>query len=417
MIVCGYKELTWGRLRAATDAIVERRRGEGLYDQMANTMFPMLLDSLRDTLHPDQSATVEPYTLTLTEVILHLLDFRAANPRDKIYACLGLLNPIVRQALAPDYNKSVLQVYTDMAQQILAMPEQPFFSSFSFEREDDDEHKGWPSWVPDVSRMAIWTPRNPHCFLDAYGWCQLGPRQQLVVICEEVVERGEPSNPMPSPRLICSVAGFVFDTIDAVVQLQSDADLLRQVVGPLHDMAFAAAARPFRMDHLYAALERDTDVAAMIAGGERPAWQLSSQSSDAVVREKAKIYGIALPDRYGVNGDEDDEDDDSWVKKDGSVVDRDRRWDFAHTRCFFTTNLGFSGICTEPARVGDVVTVMTGERAPVILRPQSEYSMVSSASALYTVVGAAHVGAIQCEDQVAELCSSGKLSEVVFDLM
>ena len=230
------------------------------------------------------------------------------------------------------------------------------------------------------------------------------------MIREEAVQKRVAFAPLPSRKLICSVADFVFDAIDATDQLQTEADLLRQVVGPLHDMACNAAARPLDPDHLYAVLERDTNVAAMIAGGETPAWQLLTQSSNAIVREQAKRYGVTLPDRYRVDGGEDEDDDPK--KKDGSDVDRDRRWDFADTRCFFTTKLGFSGICTEPARVGDVVTVMPGERAPVVLRPQPEYSMVSSASALYTVVGAAHVG-----DRVAELCLSGKLEEVVFDLM
>ncbi|CAK7228146.1 hypothetical protein SEUCBS140593_006817 [Sporothrix eucalyptigena] len=425
LLVCGHKELAWAKMRAVTVATVQKRRGQEDFDmRMDKTVFPMLLDSLRDSLHSQKSSNLT-YVLPITEIILQMMDFQAVNPRDKIYACLGLLPPDQRKALAPDYNKSVQQVYTDTARQILATPDLAFFSAFSFfaaQKGTDDNGKidgSWPSWVPDISRMTIWTARNPHCFMDALGWRQLGPRKQAPVIRDEsVVEQPSillsVSPPVPQTRLVVGLPGFVFDTVDAVVMLEKDADLLRQVIGPLHEMAVAVAARPLDPSHPFAALERDTDVAAMIVGGERKEERLKKSNSNAVVRDEARKYGISLPERYRrpKKGDgileQDDEDEE---------IDRDRRWEFAQKRCFFTTTLGFSGICTEPTQIGDVVTIMYGERLPVVLRPQSNFQMQSSSSPLYTVIGAAHVGAILRDRQVVKLCQSGKLEEVVFDLM
>lgn len=238
LIVCRHRQLAWDKIRATTDAIVGQRRSEDPDERMTNNMFPMLLDSLRSEMQARRPAGA----YFVTDVILHLLDFRSADPRDKIYACLGLLDPATRTALAPDYNKSVQQVYTDAARQILASHDLTFFTAFSFGRSDDADNdiknnSVWPSWVPDFCRMAIRTPRNPISFTNSYGWRGLGSRRSATIREESVVERQHPEataqspqlSPLTltSPRLVAGITGSVFDTIDAVVILQGEADLLR----------------------------------------------------------------------------------------------------------------------------------------------------------------------------------------------
>lgn len=178
----------------------------------------------------------DPPALALNEVFQHASCFETADPRDKVYACLGLMTSTVRRALAPSYDKSTLQVYTDMAWQILAAPRERFFSFFSFARLNEDsesqkdKHDNWPSWVPDLSqshRMAG-TPRDPTVYMDLFKYSDQGPRRQPVSIHREMVEEkavnkrrffgGGGGNPVVSSRLICSVSGFVFDTVYAAVQ-------------------------------------------------------------------------------------------------------------------------------------------------------------------------------------------------------
>jgi len=45
--------------------------------------------------------------------------FKCFEPRDRVYAILGLLDPKVRQKIVVDYNKSVEEVYTDFAEVVI----------------------------------------------------------------------------------------------------------------------------------------------------------------------------------------------------------------------------------------------------------------------------------------------------------
>ncbi|KAL1890330.1 hypothetical protein Sste5346_008332 [Sporothrix stenoceras] len=474
LIICGFKEVAWPLLQLAVREYDEqpRCRGRDVDDDVENenktvgATYASRFGYFRQEVQTEKKWAEKwhahainipeedrlfiapgglvgrddnPHALDLTHVLQNSVYFETTDPRDRIYACLGLMASSVRRALAPDYNKSVLQVYTDMSQQILATPKERFFSFFSFAQLAGDsggqksKDDNWPSWVPDWSQshMTSGTPRDPIVYMDIYWYCDLGPRRRPVTIREEAVEEaidkrnrlGGIDRSETSSRLVCSVAGFVFDTVDSAVQLQSKGDLVRQIVGPLHNMVRAADAKPLDPDHLFAPLQRDTDLVVMIGGGN-PCLVTPPKHSSALLREQAELYGITLPPRYDVKNDKNEKDGKvdkggSVVKRDSLYLVRDNRWEFAPTRWFFTTNLGFTGICVEQVVDGDVVTVIPGERVPIVLRPQPLLSKVSlkSSGTLYSVVGAAHVGAIQCNDLIRELCSSGKMNEVVFDLV
>lgn len=157
-------------------------------------------------------------------------------------------------------------------------------------------------------------------------------------------------------------------------------------------------------------------------GGDIRRWGTSTTVTNVLLREQAEMYGVTLPARFNVKDDKNVGKDDKDSKTDGLYLQREKRWKFAQSRRFFTTKLGFTGICVEQAVDGDVITLMPGERVPIVLRPQPRLTIVSSGSPgstsmLYTVVGAAHVGAAQCDDQLTKMCMSGKLKEVVFNLV
>ncbi|CAK7224052.1 hypothetical protein SBRCBS47491_005417 [Sporothrix bragantina] len=62
-----------------------------------------------------------------------------------IYACLAILPPEERAAIAPDFSKSVEEVCTAMAQHVLSTLDQPLTSMFSFEKHTSPEILDWPS--------------------------------------------------------------------------------------------------------------------------------------------------------------------------------------------------------------------------------------------------------------------------------
>jgi hypothetical protein len=91
------------------------------------------------------------------KVLLHqTCTFEATDARDKIYSLLGLAHKDDRAAFHPDCSRSVLQVYTEVAEYIL----QDDMNNLCF-NTNSLAYK-LPSWVPDWSlskqQLRLWMP-------------------------------------------------------------------------------------------------------------------------------------------------------------------------------------------------------------------------------------------------------------------
>jgi hypothetical protein len=87
-------------------------------------------------------------TVSLSTMLGRTSIFQATDPRDKVYALLGVTTNIPTQALLPDYGKSVEQVYTDVAQYFITNGES-FFTMKYAGVGHGRAIEGLPSWVPD----------------------------------------------------------------------------------------------------------------------------------------------------------------------------------------------------------------------------------------------------------------------------
>jgi hypothetical protein len=73
---------------------------------------------------------------------------QATDPRDRIYALLGLANDTQELSIRPDYSKSCRLVYTEFAEAVLMVGDDlDILSKCQFPRFQE----GLPSWVPDWS--------------------------------------------------------------------------------------------------------------------------------------------------------------------------------------------------------------------------------------------------------------------------
>lgn len=50
------------------------------------------------------------------DILIQLRRFKVSDPRDRAYSALGLATDLTSDAIVPDYNKSVVVVYMEMAQ-------------------------------------------------------------------------------------------------------------------------------------------------------------------------------------------------------------------------------------------------------------------------------------------------------------
>jgi hypothetical protein len=73
------------------------------------------------------------------------------NPRDRLYAPLCLASSSSRDFLQPDYSKSVLEVYLDVARYYLAQKKLDFlgFVAGIHKSQYQPGAEEWPSWLPD----------------------------------------------------------------------------------------------------------------------------------------------------------------------------------------------------------------------------------------------------------------------------
>ena len=84
--------------------------------------------------------------------------FLATDPRDKIFALLGMVKEVeedqdMARLLQPDYRKTVQQVYTEVTGAFITRGDLVLLSSV--ERQDMRQIVGLPSWVPDFTAVSM----------------------------------------------------------------------------------------------------------------------------------------------------------------------------------------------------------------------------------------------------------------------
>ena len=99
------------------------------------------------------------------EILLYMTrTFSATDPRDKIFALLGMAKEVkegqdMATFLQPDYSKSVQQVFTEVTGASLTRGDLVLLSSV--ERQDMRQITGLPSWVPDFTAVSVLSDNGP----------------------------------------------------------------------------------------------------------------------------------------------------------------------------------------------------------------------------------------------------------------
>ncbi|KAK6725133.1 hypothetical protein SNK04_003938 [Fusarium graminearum] len=144
--------------------------------------------------------------------------FECSDARDRVFACLGFVEPEVVQAIEVDYTKSAKQVFTSVCLDSLVRHQSLEFLGYC-------KAPTSPTWVPDLEK-AFGTP-----FFDGNVAPRSIPEASLIepgvlevagVLCDELV--GIP-RPLPAKSLIQSPVEYLQGVADAVKRL-SRSDLL-----------------------------------------------------------------------------------------------------------------------------------------------------------------------------------------------
>ncbi|TGO69532.1 hypothetical protein BELL_0770g00030 [Botrytis elliptica] len=141
--LCGQKAMNWSALGFVANVII------GLD-------LEKLLFFRRDGSFPDEKVS----SVTLEYALFQGLDFKATNPRDKVYALFGISTDIEAMGIDVNYNATVKEVYTDATIRILNQGTSlSLLNSAGIGKYRNDEHisinHDLPSWVPDSNLLSI----------------------------------------------------------------------------------------------------------------------------------------------------------------------------------------------------------------------------------------------------------------------
>ena len=430
VVVCGWKRASWTVLVAAWEKIAD------------DLLLPF---GSRPHPHPSPSSAPKQERLSLSKLdlmhnlrqtilthggeSLHKLLFlsrssEATDPRDRIYALLGLLerptptDQTTSSTPTPipiDYKKSTTEVYTDALTYILSLPSGPSFLTGiypsgpstpaphpPFQPPPPKPHI-LPSWLPDFSRQTapkatlppnmIFKPPSPRSASgagsDAVNGVILPDRRTLVLrgLRVDVVDR---------------VVGMGESVRDVVARLPELDDVVREVRQRpcLFDEGVAAQMKRFRdAEPLWRVLISNMDArnGYGVAPGEY------EETYRSYVRREGRAYEAFVRDEYG-----DDREREGFQIGLRSCCEA--------RKAFFTTGSGFVGMGgggSEGVREGDLVVVVFGAPSLFVLR-EMDGERGEDGEKVYGLVGGAYVGGVMEGGLVDELYCEDLMDEVGF---
>ncbi|KAL9120434.1 MAG: hypothetical protein Q9187_003013 [Circinaria calcarea] len=147
LVGCGHKWLPWDIFELAHNLMVRSVSIRVL--QSPPLTFGMLC-TIRD--HRKDTTRIQG----IGNLLHGTIAFEATNPRDKVFALLGLAHEDDRSAIDVDYSNSVQQVYTQVAKHLLRKDIHALCCSVN------SQSHNLPSWVSDWSRLSsqwsLWMP-------------------------------------------------------------------------------------------------------------------------------------------------------------------------------------------------------------------------------------------------------------------
>ncbi|KAN0122842.1 Heterokaryon incompatibility protein (HET) domain containing protein [Hyaloscypha variabilis] len=315
-------------------------------------------------------------------------DFETTDPRDKIYAVLGMPSFLNwDHTIHADYEKKeqeVLRGFTDI------YLNRANLDPLSYLQHDDD--------IP--CDIASWAPR----------WANQRQRNHVLIRLirnrnpEQTASKGFPPSIIRNPsNNILKVSGIRFDVITDCVSIDNEElfNSRRRIKKnhPVLDFWRSQNAHPT----IYPTGEDSMTVYSIVlAGGlhcdfHRARERLSSFKANfsAYLVRLLNMEGQPVPESIQKAAETGDWTQWEWLP-------RDTCWN----RVLFTTSKGYMGVGPKVSKAGDVVCVLGGGTVPILLRPANGH---------FQVVGESYVHGIM-EGEAVQLWRDNELKDEEFEI-
>ena len=410
-IICGHDSINWFRLSGAVnflsnelDFVVDRCQQESnelgvpvFIGLIVDRIYRMQqLKMFNDVVFDGMDRPILSETLTIARYS------EQQDAKDKIYGVLSLIDPLISRSISPNYNLSLLGVYTEFAKTCIR--ETGSLDIICQSRSELLGTEEFPSWVPDWRRR---------------GTVNLEMTQKL------------PFHTSGSSKVDITfedndrqlrVRGFRVDTIDGLGHLGEMNEEGHAITQPIHSYGKS----PYGDERGIKSAFWQTFVT-----GRNPWGELAPSTYDCLVHIQwhnpsvlanfsENLYFGLLQDIIDQNKSLLVGNQSLWELLGHSETQYDfpskaRILEAAHRavsvkllRRFIITAKGYIGLATKNTRQGDIVCILFGCSTPVILRPSNHGA--------YNLVGDCYVHGIM-EGEAMEWMEKGLYSTDYFRII
>ncbi|KAF2161879.1 hypothetical protein M409DRAFT_58660 [Zasmidium cellare ATCC 36951] len=287
--------------------------------------------------------------------------FKSSDPRDRIFALLGIAGDAGELGIVPDYTKTCAQVYTEAAR---ALVEHGFFDIFSYCIYPHIGPQNMQSWVPDWSRVQTRYPLQERITkVHKSSWLQ---------------PDFHASKHLGQPTLHLDKTG-IWNT---ALQLQTIEVCTVTAVGSpweteghgkwLHSLqVLAMFASPYTCDH-----DKTTHAiwSTALAGQQLRKEDTKPRiSAETIVELDRAVGGKCLSNVTS-----------STLVNAGMASFAEAMQVVGHGRRTFSTSTGKLGCGPQEIQVGDVIVIVTGAQVPCVVRKRTDIDR-------YLMLGEAYV--------------------------
>lgn len=382
-----------------TPALVDIQQSDGSHDVLIHA-FSVLQEfhSIRTFMkHHEEGLR------NLSETYASFADQKATDPRDNIYALLGLMNPAFVKGIYPDYSASVNSVYIDATIRMIdAEGRLSILGSAGLTRGTSGfrSTRQLPTWVPDFSASSkadVWS--RSKSFRASSAIMTQPIRFSLMPMAHSCMRYNLSNFHFgatildlfdTSDKMLGSIAleTCIFDTVDSIAAWPKTFDSEGARVGDKRNMY-----ETLRETYVFVKAE-NTDAIRSPGSAENLCWRLlianlnGEDAADNTIFEDARVFVASLMVMLGITRRELKQEQQSvefsalWPTEEEfdaatSNIEKGQRNIFAesfarsgagHSRRVFCTKKGYLGLAADGVAPGDLACLFPGARVPFLIR-------------------------------------------------
>ena len=394
---CGCKIIAWSHLRSCFLSFPRSwnyPEMEGKWEDCRKKVASSLDESDTNVgihplaLHRIRKSFSERRALPFCGIFHYLIRNSAAtDPRDFIYGFFGLLNQLDRDQIAIDYELEPMKIYQQVGYLLWKQYTERMLSELlpilTFHGTDN----GFPFWVPDFGSQPI------------RGW------QDHRTIQVEKPWRKQSRPPFKLNQRVLLLQGIIFDVVDNVISTPNkfnDVEEIAPFLRDVEELVLEAICRPIPPHHPLKplnGLKHEETVVQTLTKSTVETGRLFPGLKDEKIWDILMGRETLSPEIAVAIGD-------GRYNRLFARLSTTLRGKFLG-RKVLTSETGFFGIGVSQIEVGDIITLVFGSTAPLILRRCAES---------YRIVGSAYVSGLMDPDLLDHYYDTTKIQEVSFNI-